>query len=54
MNYYIIMKEWFIRFIEEQRKECSTRILKYSLVQNLQSMVFKFKIFNSILQIVTS
>lgn len=31
MNYYIIMKEWFIRFIEEQRKEDNTRMLKYLL-----------------------
>ena len=30
MNYYIIMKEWFIRFIEEQRKGYFIRILKYN------------------------
>lgn len=54
MNYYIIMKEWFIRFIEEQRKGYFIRILKYSLVQNLQSLTFKFKSFNFVLQIVTS
>ena len=54
MNYYIIMKECFIRFIEEQRKEYFIRILKYLIIQNLQSMAFKFKSFNFILQIVTS
>lgn len=56
MNYYIIMKEWFIRFIEEeeQRKGYFIRILKYLLGQKLHSLTFKFKSFNFVLQIVTS
>ena len=53
MNYYY-NEYCSIKLIDELGKEDNTRILKYSLVQNLQSLTFKFKSFNFVLQIVTS
>ena len=52
MNYY--NEYCSIKLIDELGKEDNTRMLKYLIIQNLQSMAFKFKNFNSILQIVMS
>ena len=53
MNYYY-NEYCSIKLIDELGKEDNTRMLKYLLGQNLQSLTFKFKSFNFVLQIVTS